>query len=597
MSKKKNKNKNLEEKVNTPENLENNKEKDIKEAEIIEENKVEEILEDNKKQKNEEAQEEKSKDIENKEKENVEKNYDKKEDEIEENEEDDDEDDEDNLEQSEVYKNASFKEKLSLKFRKRLIRNGVHTLVLIVILLFAFFGVNRWAEKQNLARIDVTKEKLYSLTEVSKKELSNLQKDVNIYIYGLEENNNYTTFVKQYSAFNKHIKNEIVTESTNYDIVSEYSLSNYQEGAIVVVCGEKSKVLNPSYDFYEYDQTGGTSDIAEQAITNAILNVSTDNPIKVYFTAGNGENSINELTGLKYALEEKVYECNSLSLVTVTEIPEDCDILAIVGLKKDFSEDETNVIKAYINKGGNIFFAMTKQDENEKFDNLQSILDLYGVSINYGMLYEANSGNSLAYGNTVYQNILIPNPTYSSEISSNMANYVIIPWAQSLEINSIEEENVTVTNAPIITSSNNCYNITDLNSSEFDLSKLDKKQYTIGAEFTRTVTTKNEEGKEESSITSKLVAYANNSFLTDYYSFDQLTLTPIGYYGNFELAQNSFAHLAEQENLITARKQNNSSTFQVSSKQDRIVKLVIFGIPVIIIVFGIIVWTIRKRKR
>lgn len=68
------------------------------------------------------------------------------------------------LEESEKYQKASFKEKLSLKFRKKLIASKFRTIVLVIFLFVVVWAINKWADSKNLAQIDVTKNHLYSLT-------------------------------------------------------------------------------------------------------------------------------------------------------------------------------------------------------------------------------------------------------------------------------------------------------------------------------------------------------------------------------------------------------------------------------------------------
>ena len=66
-----------------------------------------------------------------------------------------------------------------------------------------------------------------------------------------------------------------------------------------MVCGNKDATLFPDYQFTSYDYSSGEQvDISEETITNAILNVSTDDPVKVYFTTGQGEFTLNEVSTL-----------------------------------------------------------------------------------------------------------------------------------------------------------------------------------------------------------------------------------------------------------------------------------------------------------
>ena len=110
------------------------------------------------------------------------------------------------IENENKEKEVSLKEKISLKFRKGLISNRLRTLILIACLVIVFVALNLWIQSKDLKQIDVTASKLYSLTQTSKDELSKLNKDVNIYIYGYAEDSVYVDLIKQYSVFSDKIK-------------------------------------------------------------------------------------------------------------------------------------------------------------------------------------------------------------------------------------------------------------------------------------------------------------------------------------------------------------------------------------------------------
>ena len=239
------------------------------------------------------------------------------------------------------------------------------------------------------------------------------------------------------------------------------------------------------------------------------------------------------------------------------------------------------------------------QPTDGEFVNLQKVLDLYGVKINKGLLYEGSSKNYLAYQNTLpLPYVLVPGYSSSNNITaefakSNSNQMIVMPWSQSLTINDVTEENVTVSSSEILSTSSNCYNIEDYSKgiTNATLQNLEPSTYTIGSELTRTM--KN----GDSEIESKLVIYSNIGFFADAYKDAQIQITSMQYPGNINLVLNTFAELGEEEDLITVRKAANVTTFQNTEAEDRIVKLIIFGIPVLIILVGIIIWNFRRRKR
>ena len=60
---------------------------------------------------------------------------------------------------------------------------------------------------------------------------------------------------------------------------------------------------------------------------------------------------------------------------------------------------------------------------------------------------------------------------------------------------------------------------------------------------------------------------------------------------------NSLAYLADREEDITARKSTGTVTYTATEQQDTIVRIIIFAVPIIIILVGLIVWQRRRRKK
>ena len=94
---------------------------------------------------------------------------------------------------------------------------------------------------------------------------------------------------------------------------------------------------------------------------------------------------------------------------------------------------------------------------------------------------------------------------------------------------------------------------------------------------------------------SKMIVYSNCVFATNQ------PVANIGYanrlLNNEDVIINSVAYLTNRTDTITARKSNDSVTYTVTATQHNIIVAVIFGLPIIIIIIGIIVWQIRRRKK
>ena len=71
----------------------------------------------------------------------------------------------------------------------------------------------------------------------------------------------------------------------------------------------------------------------------------------------------------------------------------------------------------------------------------------------------------------------------------------------------------------------------------------------------------------------------------------------INLYDNKDLILNSIAYLTDRGDTIRIRKDTGYVTYTATQKQDNIVRLIIFVVPLIIIIFGIVIWQIRRRKK
>ena len=68
-------------------------------------------------------------------------------------------------------------------------------------------------------------------------------------------------------------------------------------------------------------------------------------------------------------------------------------------------------------------------------------------------------------------------------------------------------------------------------------------------------------------------------------------------YNNYDVVLNSIAYLNEREDIITIRKDYDTVAYTATELQNNIVMAIIFIIPLVIIIIGIIVWQVRRRKK
>lgn len=498
----------------------------------------------------------------------------------------------------EKIKKPKKENKVWRTIKNRIFKDSTLTFLLIVAVIAAYVAINMGIKALDITDIDLTKEKFYSLSEESKNQIKNVEQEIEIYVFGYEENSSVVDLIKQYAKYKENIKYEVVSTETRQDIAQKYDVSSTDEsnGTIVIANGER-KVKVSATDLYSYDyNTYETVDLTEQKLTNSILAVTLDNAPKIYFLTGHGEYTLKDyMTTLNTKLKGEVNEVESLDLLVSNKIPDDCQALVIVSPTTDFTDYETDIITGYINNGGDILW-LSDYSTSGALTNVNKVLNMYGIDLaNNGIILEQDKSAMLMQT----PNLILPNLSSESEITSPIVSggKVLLFNSGKIDIKSNEElENLGVDVTKLLTTTDSAIFRTDLsNSSTSPSSGEEAKEYVVGALASKTISNDNE---SENTKKSNLVIYANAIFAIDYpIQISNQAAYAIDFYNNQDLILNSISYLTERTDTITIRKTYTSVPYTATASQDIVVRLIIFIVPIVIIAIGIVVWVIRKRRK
>ena len=267
---------------------------------------------------------------------------------------------------------------------------------MVAIVIACYVLINWGASKIKIEDIDCTTKKLYSLSDESKDKVKNIDKDITIELINMDNYSYISEYADKYEAINKKIKVEKIDDlSSRVDLQTKYNISS-SDNLIVVTCGEKEKTLNVS-DLYTYDySTNKQVDKTEEAITNAIVEVTIDQKPHIYILSGKTYYDTEKaMSTIITDLKDESNDVDYLDILTKGEIPSDCDCLVITTLAQDLTELETDKILEYINNGGKILMLTSQNMLNVETPNFNKILEQYGISIEYGALLEQDSSKML----------------------------------------------------------------------------------------------------------------------------------------------------------------------------------------------------------
>lgn len=496
-----------------------------------------------------------------------------------------------NVKQEDVNKQGFIK-----RIKTRWLISRANTLLLIAILIAIFILLNIFVKKLDITPIDCTKSQDYSLTDESKERVKNIDKDVNIYFIGWDETDNDYILARQYNKANSKINVEIVDVTKNLEIANKYNITD-NDHSIIIECGEVSRTLS-SYDIITYDENYKTVDVAEQKITSAILNVTSSKVPKVYFLTGYTNYSISNSNGglylLSQYLKDEVLTYEELNILNTQKVPDDCDTLIITTPEKDFDKVVADAIIDYINNGGNILWFNGAYVKQPDLTNVNRVLAEYGINgFSDGYIYDTNSSNTIMG----YPACFIPN-VQETDITKDVYKGAgaIFLYSTKINVDSDRLSDLNVTKTDLVLTSDTTYFTTDMTGSMS--TEGEKGSYIVGAEMSKKLSEATDDTEEK---TSKLIIYGNDYFITDQSLSDNSENQYYMIYlaNNADLGLNSIAYLTNTDQDITIRKSYSDSitSFTPTDKEKTNILLIIFAVPVVIIVLGIIIWIIRKRRK
>lgn len=416
-----------------------------------------------------------------------------------------------------------------------------------------------------------------------------------IHFVGFNENISLVDLAKQYTKANENIKIEI-TEDINQraDLKSTYNLTDETQ-IMIIKTNENSKILTAdelyTYDYTTYQQI----DISEEKITNAIVDLTKEERPKIYFLTGHNEYNLNsELSMLKAYLTNEVNDIATLDLLVTGKVPEDANLVVIGSPGKDFMEQEVENIMDYINQGGNILWLNDPLLTKENFPNMQKILNQFGVTFQDGIILEQDENKmALQSPNYIIPDIATTNAT--KDIATDGG--ILFVNATKIKLGTDEElEKLQVTSQVILTTSDTALFRTEVsNTSSSKIESDEEGSFLLGVKLTKTIQSQEEEQNKKQAT---LYAISNNFFIADYeVTIGNTKVPPITFYNNKDYILNTIAELTENENAISIRKDTGVVTYTATEAQDKMIRIAITIFPICIIIIGIIVWMVRKKKK
>ncbi len=428
--------------------------------------------------------------------------------------------------------------------------------------------------------LDVTSQKLYSLTDQTKEFVEGMKEDVTIYVIASESSQDETLrqTLQRYDELSDHINVEYVDPNVNPRFYMQYT-DSISMNSLIVVSDRRNKVIDyssiyeSSFDYSTYTSTTTGYD-GEGQITSALDYVLSDSMPKVYMTEGHGEYTLS--SSFTNAMKKENVDYETINLMDYDNIPEDAACLIINAAGSDFSADDKDKVIDYLDMGGNVVFVVGLTEGDTP--NLDAITDYMGLSIAEGLVVEQDKENY--YRNPYY---LLPTQSYST-YTSGLYNqyYIFAPYVQGIIIENEEAEGITY-NTFLSTSDKAFSKVGEINVQNFD-----KKEGDIDGPFGVGVSAVR---KLDDETSATLIVYGCDQLFTD-----EANSMVSG--ANQVLFTNTVSSFVDHEVSVSipAKSYEISYLTVPQSKAVLVGLMTVIVVPVGCLAAGFVIW-FRRRKR
>lgn len=425
---------------------------------------------------------------------------------------------------------------------------------------------------------DVTANKLYTLTEDTKKMIGDLTEDVTIHVLAdeMSKDEDLDNTLQQIKSLSKHVKVDYIDPLANPKFYYNYAQEEPANNSLIVEGPQGSAVVSyddiyqyeMSYATYQYTLTGYDG---EGQIASAIAQVTLDEIPKFYIIMGHEELALEETFLNTLKKENLSYE--NLNLNTVDEIPEDAQGIILNAPAGDYSKEDVEKITRYLDRGGNALLVPTWTDTD--MTNFEQILGYYGVSLVDGMIVEEDRAH---YYQIPYW--LLPVVEEDDVTKRVSGGSVFVPYARGLEYADDRED---VYYSPFLSTSDSAFS---------KLEVLGSEDYSRGAEDQDgpfVIGLRAEKSAQDGTV-SKAVIIASEQIFTS--SADQVVP---GY--NMKLFGSVLSSLAEHESSVSVPVKYFDIGYLVfSARAVYVVGFVsIIVLPVGCLIVGLVIWLRRRR--
>jgi ABC-type uncharacterized transport system involved in gliding motility auxiliary subunit len=442
-------------------------------------------------------------------------------------------------------------------FSRRSSKLGANTGVLVVVVL-ALLGVVNFLGYRHHKRYDLTSEKLYTLSDQTRKIVGGLKADVDVYSFAKTPDQSLNDLMAEYAGLSPHIHYQVVDPQERPDLAKQYGIDSI--GQAVVVFGARNERLEGK---------------DEQDVTGAILKLTRGSVKTICFVEGHSEKAISG-EGAAYGtvageLGKEGYQTKSVNLVSAGVVPADCSVLVDAGPVQPLFPQEVTMIQKYLDDGGKALLLIDPQTN----PGLDPIFSEWNISAPDNVAVDA-SGVGRLFGIGPAAPLVVDYG--DSPITKSFTRAMtFFPLARTVSI--ADKSKTDMSPVELLKTSQASFAVKKIvgNEVKFDPATDMRGPLSLGV-----TAEKNENGKD-----ARLVVIGDSDFASDQWARMAR---------NGDLFYNIINWLAQDENLISIRPRSpENRRVDLTEGQERSLQwFTVLLLPGIVILTGIYIWWKRR---
>ncbi|WP_374016595.1 GldG family protein [Paenibacillus thiaminolyticus] len=439
---------------------------------------------------------------------------------------------------------------------------------IFVLITYIFQSFSGW-------QWDVTKNKSFTLSEQTLSALASIENPIAIKLFATSNDDEVLVrevadMAEEYAKRNRNIS------FNRYDLLKEPSLAEQYKltaSSIVLEQGTQRKTVG-LFEMFQAGQGYSYQFSGEEKMTQALRSLASDKKSKAYVLSGHQELSLAQMNVLRTSLEEDSVELEDLNLLQKGSIPEDADLIMLIGIKQDLSDKEAELLLKYMEGNGKLYIALGFNEKMAtEWPNIDALLKSLGVESTSSVAVEPSEG-------LLYDPFTIMPDYNEHEMTEKLIQYRMM-MTLSLSIPLKLSENDTYEAQEILHTTEQAYGETDIPRLVQEGSEWDDKD--IAGPLTLGAVVQSKDGQP------KAVVVGGSSYMADAYIYTQ---------GNRDFALNSIHWLEENQDQVTIRPREND-TYQLAYltpvQGKTILWVTVIGFPAVLLLIGTGLWWRRRH--